>query len=97
MGNTFVNLSRKRLYTEQLYISLLTNKSQKPAQKAPAPVPYMDSGIPHPTVPGEGSEMISNNNGLVAVIGNGQIMQLSYLSIKNGTVTDSTIQSVLKV
>ena len=42
--------------------------------KDTSPVPYMDSGILHPTVPGEGSEMISNNNGLVAVTGNEQIV-----------------------
>jgi len=39
--------------------------------KDTSPIPYMDIGIPHPTVPGEDSEMISNNNGLVAVTGNG--------------------------
>ncbi len=43
--------------------------------KDTSPVPYMDSGILHPTVSGEGSEMISNNNGLVTVTGNEQIVQ----------------------
>ncbi len=53
------------------YRASFINYQEIKSLKDSSPVPYMDSGIPHSTIPSGGSEMNCTNNSLVAVTGNG--------------------------